>query len=428
MNEALIAKMGWRMLTEKQPWIDLIKEKYLKHQSLYSFLLDEQLPYGSIFWNNLVKSRNFIRLGSKWKVGDGRDINFWEDNWFNGNLMESFGMAKDSLINKYGIKIKDYIEENGTRKKWKKLFVDRIDLKQITSSLQDHLELIPLSQMDSKDELVWINSNDGNYTVKTGYNNFFHYNQTEFNWNRIWMTDLTPKIKNFLWLAIRGRILTNDNLMRRGLIIPNRCHICKKDFEDISHLFIHCEYATRLWSFSLSKFEALWVMSKDLNQLWTQWNPPFKHCVVKRIWKLVIPHLIWRIWKDRNDIIFRNRKQNYKLSIGKISNGIKENIAGSKPPKKKRYLENEEYILSNWQIGSINSWNIPRNSIDRSLIKWHPPYLNWYKLNFDGASEGNPGNVAGGGVIWDHKGNIIAVYVGKIGIQTNHFVEDLAAL
>ncbi|KAH9292888.1 hypothetical protein KI387_041926, partial [Taxus chinensis] len=96
---------------------------------------------------------NFIKQGSKWKVGDGRDINFWEDNWFNGNLMDRFGIVKDSLISKYGIKIKDYIEGNGTSKNWKKLTVERNDLMQITSSLQDQLDLIPLSQLDSKDEL-----------------------------------------------------------------------------------------------------------------------------------------------------------------------------------------------------------------------------------------------------------------------------------
>ncbi|KAH9292951.1 hypothetical protein KI387_041863, partial [Taxus chinensis] len=153
MNEALIAKMGWRLLSEKQPWIDVIKAKYLNQQAVYSYLHEEQLPNGSIFWNNLVKSRNFIKQGSKWKVGDGSEINFWEDNWFSDNLLERFGTAKDSLISKYGTKVKDYIEGNGTNKTWKRLSMERIELKQITSSLQDLLDLFPLSQLNSKDEL-----------------------------------------------------------------------------------------------------------------------------------------------------------------------------------------------------------------------------------------------------------------------------------
>ncbi|KAH9318869.1 hypothetical protein KI387_020638, partial [Taxus chinensis] len=140
---------------------------------------------------------------SIWKVGDGNDINFWDDNWFNDSLMDRFGMVKDNLINKYGTKIKDYIKGNGNKKKWKKLSVERDDLIQNISSLQDQLDLIPLSQLDIKDELVWNNSIDGDYSVKIGYNTFFNSSQAEFNWSRIWMTELTPKINFFLWLALR---------------------------------------------------------------------------------------------------------------------------------------------------------------------------------------------------------------------------------
>ncbi|KAH9291058.1 hypothetical protein KI387_044629, partial [Taxus chinensis] len=61
----------------------------------------------------------------------------------------------------------DYIERNGNNKKWKKLYVDRDDLIQTISSLQDQLDLIPLSQLEVKDELVWSNSIDGDYSVKT---------------------------------------------------------------------------------------------------------------------------------------------------------------------------------------------------------------------------------------------------------------------
>ncbi|KAH9302027.1 hypothetical protein KI387_013610, partial [Taxus chinensis] len=77
---------------------------------------------------------------------------------------------------------------------------------------------------------------------------------------------------------------------------------------------------------------------------------------------------------------------------------------------------------------NIGYWSNPGNSVDRSLVKWHPPESNWFKLNFDGASKGNPGTAAGGGAIRDHKGNLIVAYAGKMGIQTNHFAEALSVL
>lgn len=76
--------------------------------------------------------------------------------------MDRFGVVKDIIESKYGTRIKDYIVRMGNKKKWKKLIVDRDDLTQIISSLQDQLDLIPLSQLKVKDDLVWRSSIDGN--------------------------------------------------------------------------------------------------------------------------------------------------------------------------------------------------------------------------------------------------------------------------
>ncbi|KAH9288934.1 hypothetical protein KI387_033051, partial [Taxus chinensis] len=56
------------------------------------------------------------------------------------------------------------------------------------------------------------------------------------------------------------------------------------------------------------------------------------------------------------------------------------------------------------------------------------PPTAWYKLNFDGASKGNPGDSGGGGVIRDHRGCFVATFSSKMGKQTNHYSEALAAL
>jgi hypothetical protein len=47
--------------------------------------------------------------------------------------------------------------------------------------------------------------------------------------------------------------------------------------------------------------------------------------------------------------------------------------------------------------------------IMRGDVKWKPPQKNWIKLNFDGASKGNPGR-AGGGMFHNAEGHIMAIY------------------
>ncbi|XP_059064730.1 uncharacterized protein LOC131856816 [Cryptomeria japonica] len=59
----------------------------------------------------------------------------------------------------------------------------------------------------------------------------------------------------------------------------------------------------------------------------------------------------------------------------------------------------------------------------RKLASWKPPLLGKFKLNFDGASRGNPGLAGVGMVIVNHHTHIIHARCHAIGIQSNNFVE-----
>jgi hypothetical protein len=51
---------------------------------------------------------------------------------------------------------------------------------------------------------------------------------------------------------------------------------------------------------------------------------------------------------------------------------------------------------------------------------WTPPPTGFLKLNFDGATKGNPGMTRMGGVIRDSGGNIIRLFAGSMGKSTNN--------
>ena len=56
-------------------------------------------------------------------------------------------------------------------------------------------------------------------------------------------------------------------------------------------------------------------------------------------------------------------------------------------------------------------------------VRLEKPLLNWYKLNTDGASCGNPGRARGGGVIRDNAGNWIRGFARYIGYTTSKIAE-----
>ena len=58
-----------------------------------------------------------------------------------------------------------------------------------------------------------------------------------------------------------------------------------------------------------------------------------------------------------------------------------------------------------------------------SPLIWTVPPPGVFKLNFDGASRGNPGPAGFGGLCRDHEGRIRMVFMGAIGKDTNNLVE-----
>ena len=73
-----------------------------------------------------------------------------------------------------------------------------------------------------------------------------------------------PKIGVFAWEATWGKVLTLDQLKRRGMILVNRCFMCDEDEENIDHLMIHCKSAKMLWDLILSIFGTSWVFPQSV--------------------------------------------------------------------------------------------------------------------------------------------------------------------
>ncbi|XP_059078044.1 uncharacterized protein LOC131876621 [Cryptomeria japonica] len=62
----------------------------------------------------------------------------------------------------------------------------------------------------------------------------------------------------------------------------------------------------------------------------------------------------------------------------------------------------------------------------RRMTRWSNPKLHWFKLNFDGSAQCNC--QAGGGVIRDHLGNMVAAYAGNLRDNTVTQAKGMALL
>jgi hypothetical protein len=93
----------------------------------------------------------------------------------------------------------------------------------------------------------------------------------KFPWKAIWRVKAPRRVSFFLWSAAWGRILTCDNLMRRGYIMARWCCMCRHDGETGNHLLIHCTLASDLWHVILRSFGVLWVFPNNIADLLFGW-------------------------------------------------------------------------------------------------------------------------------------------------------------
>jgi zinc-binding in reverse transcriptase len=60
------------------------------------------------------------------------------------------------------------------------------------------------------------------------------------------LLSISLKIKVFIWLVTQNKILTRDNLMKRGWVELTQYTLCNNT-EIITHLFLTCDLASQVW-------------------------------------------------------------------------------------------------------------------------------------------------------------------------------------
>jgi len=169
---------------------------------------------------------------------------------------------------------------------------------------------ISLSHRD--DDLVWIhNKTSGSITVKSAYDHLFDpFNLQARWWGRaIWKCSAPLKIICFTWLALHDRILTWNNLIKRGWQGPGFCVLCSSDEESPIHIFVQCVFARSIWIHVCTVFGLTGLdFCNSLEGFFGHW---FQRMINHRPLFLFV---IWHIWLCRNSMVFKGTRPNETLT------------------------------------------------------------------------------------------------------------------
>ncbi|KAL0846170.1 hypothetical protein Bca101_019416 [Brassica carinata] len=231
----------------------------------------------------------------------------------------------------------------------------------------------------SRDVYIWDYNKTGHYSVKSGYwviTNILNPEKTREEdqpsldrlYQLAWKTHTSPKIHHFLWRCINNAVPVASNLARRRISKDTGCFRCGNDTETINHVLFQCPFARLVWAHSSIPAPPGGIMNQSFysnffHALNVQNEYPNDELQVD-----IVPWLLWRLWKNRNEMLFKGKEYEAESLVRKAEEDAEE----WKARKTLEKIEAERHVVQK-----------PTTTIQST--PWRPPPQHWLKCNSDGA-------------------------------------------
>ncbi|KAK4274243.1 hypothetical protein QN277_017497 [Acacia crassicarpa] len=367
MNDALLAKTAWRLLTRPDDlWVRVLKSLYFPKGG---FMKAGKGHKTSWCWSSILGGRDFLIKDLHWDIGDGASISIWDDIWVpqvdfpdkpsNLNPIIAEGRVCDLIVNG----------------KWDLTLISQY----ISSEVKSAIYGINILSNGLPDKLVWTSAQNGVYSVKAGYHTSKEKVLSDGNkagssiviptscWKSVWKIQVIPRVQHFIWRILNNVVATNGALFRRKRSQNRICPICTDAVETVEHLFFHCPWTRCVWFgcslgvkldvAGISNFNAWWIQLSGMSSL---------ECA---------------------------RKNNFDFWV------------------------TSDQKHSNPEVRSV---------VPKHLVVWSPPSAGTLKYNCDGAFPGRDSDAAIGVICRDHFGVFKWGFVDKVKSISAFMTEALA--
>jgi len=160
---------------------------------------------------------------------------FWDDRWQQEPtlLRKDFLDLKKEMDTKGLFRVKDFWEQPSLEDKWttwKNIeFGDDNPLKAKTDALLRILEQRKILVSEGHDQLRCGNNKEGTFNIKEAKKVFLELDShvSDRVWQNLSKHQGWMKIKLFMWLVHHKKIMTLENIRKRGVLGPFRCQLCE---------------------------------------------------------------------------------------------------------------------------------------------------------------------------------------------------------
>ncbi|KAL8475941.1 hypothetical protein ACS0TY_028554 [Phlomoides rotata] len=199
----------------------------------------------------------------------------------------------------------------------------------------------------------------------------------DYRWNLVWSSKTPPKVKSCVWRICKRYTPTRTQLFIRNVVEDKMCAWCGRECESDWHVFMGCEYARGSWQNSdfFAEIEDAIQRANDLPDLIFNLLQ-FLHVEKRELFMVIL----WRIWKERNSMVFTGRS---------VAVAMVQQLS-------RNYLVEWQEVRPN--VLGVKSTN---------CCAWHPPVTRAVKINTDAALFGDTKEVGLGMVLHDAAGRFI---------------------
>jgi hypothetical protein len=206
MNDALMTKWLCNIENTNGLWQKIIKEKYIKGKPLISVT---QKQDDSHFWKKILGLRDMFCSHCKIIVGNDRKTSFWKNSWTGDYPLANKCPCLFDLAYDKDISVNKVLSSNFEALSFRRRIIGNLNLM--------YEELLGCCNNQAlsyeEDRMVWSLGNKG-FSVNSWYKTKMS-DQVAVPCRFLWKSKLPHKIKVFIWLVLRNKILTKDNLKKK---------------------------------------------------------------------------------------------------------------------------------------------------------------------------------------------------------------------
>ncbi|KAK9042856.1 hypothetical protein V6N11_071211 [Hibiscus sabdariffa] len=253
------------------------------------------------FINSVVQPEGLDALG---KIGNNSGTDPTE------GLSHALGPLRDYLVNPDSFfpasSLSDLLDSEGNWDRGKLAEYFTID------ALPHILSIKSPDPMDTDDFIIW--RWDPKYVFKTKSTYFrlasSSWDFTNLCWTDIWKTRVPQRLRLFLWIAFRDRLMTNLERCRRSVGHHPYCTTCDTHDESTLHVLRDCKFARDVWLYFSPSLYSPTFFTESL-QAWLLSNinchDPVSDYSIP--WSTIFVSILWQLWKARNEHVFNSIPQ-----------------------------------------------------------------------------------------------------------------------